>query len=161
MGSSVSVFVEIPYGSSNKYEFDIEKNSFKLDRVLYSPMYYPAEYGEIPQTLAEDGDPLDALVLVTHPTFSGCIIDTRIIGALTMADEKGKDDKLIGVPVNDPRFANVNSLKDISPHILEEIKHFFETYKDLEKKQVKIDKWEDKSSALKILDRAVQNYGKS
>jgi inorganic pyrophosphatase len=100
----MEVFVEIPKGNNNKYEFDKERGVFRLDRVLYSPVYYPADFGFLQDTLADDGDPLDAMVLTTFPTFPGCMIQARIIGMFIMEDEKGRDEKILGVPVRDPRF---------------------------------------------------------
>ncbi|RLG55083.1 MAG: inorganic diphosphatase, partial [Candidatus Hydrothermarchaeota archaeon] len=126
------VLVEIPEGSQNKYELDKEFEVFKLDRVLHSPLHYPADYGHVPSTLCEDGDPIDVLVLTTEPTFPGCLIKVRPIGLIEMEDEKGIDDKILAVPVDDPRFSHVKDIEDISQHILKEITHFFEMYKALE-----------------------------
>ncbi|MCL6597858.1 MAG: inorganic diphosphatase [Alicyclobacillus macrosporangiidus] len=157
---NVDVFIEIPKGSQNKYEFDKEAGVFRLDRVLYSPMFYPADYGYIQNTLAEDGDPLDALVLVSNPTFPGCVIETRVVGVLLMADDKGQDEKLIGVATKDPRFAHVQTLEDIPAHILKEIAHFFQVYKDLEGKETRIDGWKGVEDAERILSEALERYGK-
>jgi len=154
----VDVFVEIPTGSQNKYEYDKEAGVFRLDRVLFSPMHYPTEYGYLENTLALDGDPLDALVLTTFPTFPGCVISTRIIGVLIMADDKGQDEKLLGVPVDDPRWKHVHSLKDISEHTLKEISHFFERYKDLENKVTKIEGWEGPEKASQLIDECLARY---
>jgi inorganic pyrophosphatase len=150
----VDAFIEIPTGSQNKYEFDKETGRFKLDRVLFSPFHYPTEYGYIENTLAEDGDPLDILVLTSFPTFPGCVIETRVIGVLIMTDDKGKDEKLLGVPTEDPRFRHVQTLEDVAPHILDEIAHFFSVYKDLEKKKVTIDGWEGLETASRLLEEA-------
>lgn len=154
----IDVFVEIPTGSQNKYEFDKENNVFRLDRVLYSPMHYPTEYGYIEDTLAKDGDPLDALVITSFPTFPGCVITSRIIGVLVMSDDKGQDEKLLAVPKDDPRFKEVQSLGDISPHILKEIEHFFTVYKDLEQKETKIEGWEDANFAINLYHECVERY---
>ncbi|OUN00991.1 MAG: inorganic diphosphatase [Paenibacillaceae bacterium ZCTH02-B3] len=154
----VEALIEIPAGSQNKYEYDKEKKRFVLDRVLYSPMHYPTEYGYLEGTLAEDGDPLDILVLTTFPTFPGCVIETRVIGALIMSDEKGQDEKLLGVPVNDPRWNHVNSLDDVSPHILKEIAHFFERYKDLENKKTVIEGWKDAEFAKRLYEECARRY---
>ncbi len=148
----VEAFIEIPKGSQNKYEFDKEAHVFRLDRVLYSPFHYPTEYGYIEDTLAEDGDPLDVLVLTTLPTFPGCVIETRVIGVLVMADDKGQDEKLLGVPTKDPRFAEVHTLEDVPPHTLKEIAHFFQVYKDLENKITRIEGWRGVEDAARILD---------
>lgn len=155
---NIDVFVEIPTGSQNKYEYDKEKNVFRLDRVLYSPMHYPTEYGYIDETLALDGDPLDALVLTSFPTFPGCVITSRIIGVLVMSDDKGQDEKLLAVPTDDPRYAEVNNLEDVSPHLLKEIEHFFTVYKDLEKKETKIEGWKDASFAANLYQECIQRY---
>lgn len=154
----VETLVEIPTGSQNKYEFDKETNRFKLDRVLFSPFHYPTEYGYIENTLAEDGDPVDVLVVTSFPTFPGCVIDTRIVGVLLMADDKGKDEKLLGVPTEDPRFAQVNSLNDLPPHLLKEISHFFQVYKDLENKKVTIEGWRGADVAARLLEEAKARY---
>jgi len=154
----VEALIEIPAGSQNKYEYDKEKGRFVLDRVLYSPMHYPTEYGYLEGTLAEDGDPLDILVLTTFPTFPGCVIETRVIGALIMSDDKGQDEKLLGVPVNDPRWNHVNSLEDVSPHILKEIAHFFQVYKDLENKKTVIEGWKDAEFAKQLYEDCVRRH---
>lgn len=154
----VEVFIEIPAGSQNKYEFDKEKGVLRLDRVLFSPVHYPTDYGYVPETLEEDGDPIDVLVMVTNPTIPGCVIDTRIVGVLAMADDKGVDNKLLGVPVKDPRFSHVKDLKDVPPHVLREIEHFFKTYKDLEGKTTDIRGWADAAQAAKTLAAAKANY---
>lgn len=154
----VEAFIEIPAGSQNKYEFDKERGIFKLDRVLFSPMFYPAEYGYIDDTLALDGDPLDILVITTNPTFSGCVIDARVLGYLNMEDGGVDDQKLIAVPTEDPRFADYTSINDLPTHILEEISHFFRTYKDLELKRTKIGGWEDAEAAAKLIDECFARY---
>jgi inorganic pyrophosphatase len=154
----VDAFIEIPAGSQNKYEYDKEKGVFRLDRVLFSPMHYPTEYGYLENTLAEDGDPLDILVLTTFPTFPGCVIKSRVIGVLLMSDDKGQDEKLLAVPVDDPRFNEVNSLDDVAPHILKEIAHFFQVYKDLENKETNIIGWRDAEFAANLYDECVKRY---
>src|SRR6476646_2892565 len=118
--SEINVVVEIPRGSSNKIEYDPEIEAFRLDRVLYSPLYYPCEYGFVPGTLFEDGDPLDILVLSTQPTFTGCLLVARPVGVLKMGDDKGPDDKILGVSAHDPRFEQVMRLTDVSEHRLKE-----------------------------------------
>jgi inorganic pyrophosphatase len=154
----VEAFIEIPKGSQNKYEYDKERGVFLLDRVLYSPMFYPTEYGYLEGTLALDGDPLDILVLTTNPTFPGCVIETRVIGVLVMSDDKGQDEKLLGVPKSDPRFKEVNSLNDVEPHVLKEISHFFQVYKDLENKKTVIEGWKDADFAAKLYEECVERY---
>jgi inorganic pyrophosphatase len=129
---SIEVFVEIPKGSRNKYEYDHDRNVIKLDRRLFSATVYPADYGFIPGTLGDDGDPLDALVLLADPTFPGCLVDARPIAVFWMDDEAGGDAKIICAPVGDPEFERVHDLDDLPVHLLAEIKHFFTVYKDLE-----------------------------
>lgn len=154
----VNAFIEIPTGSQNKYEFDKETGKFMLDRVLYSPMHYPAEYGYLDGTLALDGDPLDILVLTTFPTFPGCVIESRVIGVLIMSDDKGQDEKLLGVPVNDPRWKDINTLEDIPQHKLKEIMHFFQVYKDLENKKTVIEGWKNAEFAEQLYQACVARY---
>jgi inorganic pyrophosphatase len=129
---SIEVFVEIPKGSRNKYEYDHDRHVIKLDRRLFSATVYPADYGFIPGTLGEDGDPLDALVLLADPTFPGCLVDARPVAVFWMDDEKGGDAKIICAPVGDPELERVHDLDDLPAHLLAEIKHFFTVYKDLE-----------------------------
>ncbi|MEN9406161.1 MAG: hypothetical protein RLZ12_445 [Bacillota bacterium] len=157
----VDAFIEIPTGSQNKYEYDKERRIFQLDRVLFSPMHYPAEYGYLPGTLAKDGDPLDILVLSTHPTFPGCTIQSRVIGVLLMSDDKGQDEKLLAVPQVDPRFNNINSLQEIPAHTLKEIAHFFEVYKNLENKETVINGWQDKETAQVLYQECIKRYQNS
>lgn len=154
----VDAFIEIPTGSQNKYEYDKESGTFRLDRVLFSPMHYPTEYGYLDNTLALDGDPLDILVLTTFPTFPGCVIRSRVVGVLVMSDDKGQDEKLLAVPVDDPRWDGVNSLEDVQPHVLKEIEHFFRVYKDLENKTTKIDGWEGPEKAATLIDECLARY---
>ena len=139
----VLAFIEIPKGSRNKYEFDAARGSFKLDRVLFSSVHYPADYGFIMDTLWDDGDPLDVLVLITEPTFTGCIIEARPIGGLDMTDERGSDFKVLAVPTADPYFRHVQTLNDLPGHLPKEIANFFETYKILEDKPTSILGWHD------------------
>lgn len=154
----IDVLIEIPKGSNNKYEYDKEKKAFRLDRVMYSPVYYPADYGFLENTLADDGDPLDAMVLTTHPTFPGCIITAKVIGMFIMEDEKGRDEKIMSVPKDDPRFNNINSLYDLEEHILREYRHFFSVYKDLEEKKVKIHGWAGIEEALEVIEKSKAAY---
>jgi inorganic pyrophosphatase len=138
----LEVLIEIPKGSRNKYEYDKGRGVIRLDRMLFSSVHYPCDYGFIPETLAEDDDPLDALVLVWEPTFPGCIIDVRPVGMLRMKDEKGVDEKVLCVPLNDPLWNHVHSLDDVPPHLLKEIDNFFSIYKELEGKKTKTKGWE-------------------
>jgi inorganic pyrophosphatase len=137
----IVAFIEIPRGSRNKYEFDEETNTWHLDRVLYSSVHYPTDYGFVPDTLADDGDHLDICVLMTEPSFPGCTIMARPLGGLDMQDEKGEDFKLLAVPVNDPRFHHYRQLEQVGKHWLREIETFFATYKLLEGKETTIVGW--------------------
>jgi inorganic pyrophosphatase len=150
----VEVVVEIPRGSRNKYELDKERGIIVLDRVLYSSVHYPTDYGFIAGTLALDGDALDALVVVDEPTFPGCHIIARPIGVLDMRDEKGPDHKILAVPVGDPRFANIRDLSDIGQHWLLEIENFFQTYKALEPKWTEVVGWETADVAQRVIQEA-------
>lgn len=154
----VNVLVEIVGGSRNKYEFDKEMNAFILDRVLYSSVQYPFDYGFIPNTLGDDGDPLDGLVIMDEPTFPGCVIAARPIGFLEMIDSGDRDEKILCVPADDPRYAGVNSLKDIAPHRLEEVAEFFRTYKNLQKKVTEILGWQDVDKVQSLVDQGIKAY---
>ncbi|MFN3649998.1 MAG: inorganic diphosphatase [Armatimonadota bacterium] len=147
----VHAIVEIPKGSSNKYEFDLHHEVFFLDRVLYSPLYYPCDYGWVAGTLSEDGDPLDILVLGSHPTFPGCVVSARPVGGLAMADEHGTDFKVLAVSSRDPRFTDVLDLQSLNPHLLREIEHFFRVYKDLEQKETDVLGWVDLSETYRVI----------
>lgn len=146
-----NVVIEIPRGSTNKYEVDKESGLMKLDRVLFSPLFYPFDYGYIPQTHYLDGDPVDALVLITHPTFPGCIVEASPIGVLSMSDENGPDEKIMCVATKDPRYGYRTSLEQLNEHTTKEITHFFEVYKQLENKEVLIHGWKDRETALDII----------
>lgn len=154
----VTAIVEIPAGSRNKYELDKETGHFKLDRVLYSAVHYPGDYGFIPRTLHEDGDPLDVLVKINEPTFPGCQITVRPIGVLMMLDKGEPDDKILGVPADDPYFHDVASLDDVSPHYLKEVEHFFQIYKDLEGKRIELRGWKPREAAEEIILRSMERY---
>ena len=147
----IEVVVEIPRGSRNKYEFDKARGVVVLDRVLYSSVHYPTDYGFVTGTLAQDGDALDALVVVYEPTFPGCHIMARPIGVLDMKDEKGPDQKILAVPIGDPRFDEVRDLQDIGNHWLLEIENFFKTYKALEPKWTEVVGWENASVAQQVI----------
>ena len=157
---TVSVMIEIPKGCRNKYEYDKKRKVIKFDRMLFSAMHYPSDYGFIPKTLAQDGDPLDALVLVWEPTFPGCFIEAKPVGLFKMWDEKGPDEKILCVPILDPLWNHLNSLKDVPPHLLKEIEHFFAVYKDLEEKKTGVEGWEDRESAIRIIKESRQRYVK-
>lgn len=152
----INVLIEIPAGSKNKYEFDKELNAFALDRVLYSSVQYPYDYGFVPNTLADDGDPLDGMVLIDQPTFPGCVIPARPIGMLEMIDGGDRDEKILCVPDKDPRYAQVKSLKDIAPHRLDEIAEFFRSYKNLEKKVTEILGWKDIDQVMPLVEKCVK-----
>ena len=159
----INAIIEIPYGSSVKYEVDKESGAVVVDRVMYSAMFYPANYGFIPHTLADDEDPVDILVLNEYPLQAGSVIKCRLIGVLIMEDESGMDEKLIAVPVSkiDPRYDKINSLDDLPKITLDRIKNFFETYKMLEpNKWVKVKDYRSKDEAIKILQKAIENYKK-
>ena len=153
-----NVVVEIPSGSQNKYEYDAELGTFKLDRVLFSPMHYPGDYGFVPQTLFTDGDPMDALVLVTFPTLPGMVIEVRTIGVLEFVDDGEEDHKLLCVPVNDIRYKEMKSMDDIAEPYLNEISHFFKVYKELEGKTVEVKGWHGSDIAKQILLDSVERY---
>jgi len=145
--------VEIPRGSTNKYEIDQDTGLVRLDRVLYSPLFYPFDYGYIPQTLYLDGDPLDVLVLVSHPTIPGCLIEASAIGLLEMRDEKGPDEKVLCVAKKDPRYGYRTDLTQVNDHTLKEIIHFFEVYKNLEEKSVEVVGWHGPEVARTLIEK--------
>jgi inorganic pyrophosphatase len=150
----VIVVVEIPAGSRNKYELDHDSGEIFLDRRLFTSMAYPADYGFIDGTLGEDGDPLDALVIVGEPTFPGCHIRARPVGVFHMADEKGPDEKVIAVPLNDTASAHVYDIHDIQPEFRQEIEHFFQVYKDLEEKKTETYGFGNRSDAERVIVEA-------
>jgi inorganic pyrophosphatase len=150
----VVVFVEIPAGSRNKYEYDPQLGGIVLDRRLFTSMSYPADYGFIEATLGEDGDPLDALVLAGDPTFPGCRIRARPIGVFYMTDEKGADEKIICTSINDPAWGRVHDIHDLQPEFRDEIEHFFQVYKDLEKKQTATRGFGNRTEALEVIAAA-------
>jgi inorganic pyrophosphatase len=154
-GDITNVVIEIPMGTRNKYEYEKTEGVFRLDRVLFTPFHYPVDYGFIPRTWYEDGDPLDAMVMTRFPTFPGCVID-----ALRMKDDKGLDDKLLLVPTGDPSFKEHFSIIELPSAVLDEIAHFFQRYKELEGKSVTIDGWYEKEEALKMLEHARELYNK-
>lgn len=155
---TVNVLIEIPKGSRNKYEYDKSKGVIKFDRMLFSAVHYPSDYGFIPETLGEDGDPSDALVLVWEPTFPGCLIEAKPIGLFKMTDEKGPDEKILCVPLGDPHWNHIEKLEDLHPHLLKEIEHFFAIYKELEEKKTGVEGWADKKMALEVIKKSKQRY---
>ncbi len=155
---TLTVMIEIPKGSRNKYEYDHERHAIKFDRMLFSAMHYPSDYGFITDTLAEDGDPLDALVLVWEPTFPGCVMDVRPVGLFKMRDEKGPDAKILCIPLGDPLWNHIKGLGDVPPHLLKEIEHFFTVYKELEQKKTGVEGWEGLEAALATIEDAQERY---
>ncbi|HLG70552.1 MAG TPA: inorganic diphosphatase [Chloroflexota bacterium] len=158
-GELLNVLVEIPRGSQNKYEYDFERRAIRLDRVLYSSVHYPADYGFIEDTLAEDGDHLDALVLADQPTFPGCWVRARPVAVLKMEDYNGLDYKILCACADDPRQEDVQDLDTVPRHFLSEVEHFFNVYKDLEPgKTTTLRGWGPRSEALEVIRRAQQTY---
>ncbi|AWS44343.1 inorganic diphosphatase [Streptosporangium sp. 'caverna'] len=150
------MIVETPQRSRNKYEMDPAKQRIRLDRLLFTSTAYPYDYGFVPGTLAEDDDPLDALVLGESPTFPGCVINVRPVGVFWMHDERGPDAKVLCVPANDPRFANIQDIQDVQAYVLNEIGHFFDVYKDLEPgKSTNVRGWESRAEAEAVVSQAV------
>ncbi len=154
----VYALIEVPAGSHNKYEYDKELGIFTVDRVLYSPVHYPTDYGFIPQSYYEDGDPLDVMVIMDEPTFPGCLIAVRPIGLMNMVDTGDRDDKVIAVPDKDPIYTDVRDIADLPQHMLKEIAHFFEVYKQLEGKKTDVLGWEGSQSAKASVLRALELY---
>lgn len=152
------VVVEIPKGRRSKFEVDKKTGLFKLDRYLYSSSHYPGDYGFIPGTLAEDGDALDVLVMVNEPTFTGCLIEARVVGLFRMDDRGAHDYKILGVPDRDPLFADYEELSDVPPHFLREVEHFFSTYKQLEGVQVEPQGWRDREAALEEVRLSAKRF---
>ena len=154
----IRMIVEIPKNSGNKYEYDKEIGVFRLDRALYSPMHYPGDYGFVPGSLAEDGDPLDVLALVDEPSYPGVLILVRPVGVLHMVDQQEPDQKILAVPNRNPRYDQIRKIEDVFPHNLREIEHFFTIYKELEEKQTRIEGWEGVEAAREIIVTARHRY---
>jgi inorganic pyrophosphatase len=154
----VTAIIEIPQGSRNKYELDKESGILKLDRVLYSAMHYPGEYGFIPRTLADDGDPLDILVRMHEQTFPGCMIEARPVGVLRLLDRGEPDDKVLAVPSHDPSHEEYFDIADLPQHYLKEVEHFFLVYKDLEGKRMQILGWEKSDAAIRVIEESIERY---
>ena len=154
----VRMIVEIPLNSSNKYEYDGKLGVFRLDRALYSPMHYPGDYGFIPGTLAEDGDPMDVLALVQAPSFPGVMIEVRPVGILNMVDQDERDQKVVAVPNRNPRYDEIHTVDQIFPHIRREIEHFFAIYKELEGKLTTMNGWGGPREARKAIVESRKKY---
>ncbi len=155
----LTIIVEIPKGSRNKYEWDHELNALKLDRFLFSSMVYPTDYGFVPDTLGLDGDPLDAMVCVSEATFPGCMIEVKPIALFKMQDDKGIDDKVLCVPLQDPSWNKLERLDDLPDQLRDEIAHFFSVYKDLEQKKVTVDGWYPREVAIEEIAAARRRFG--
>ncbi|MEI6590440.1 MAG: inorganic diphosphatase [Actinomycetes bacterium] len=156
---SYEAVIEIPRGSRNKYEIDHETGRVHLDRVLFTPFVYPVDYGYFDNTLGGDGDPLDALVLLEFPVYPGVVVSVRAVGVLPMEDDGGIDEKVICVPAKDPRWAHIQDINDVPEQTKNEIKHFFEHYKDLEpSKWVKVGEWAGKAVAEKLIQEAIERF---
>ena len=158
MNQVFDALIEIPYGSRNKYEIDKETGRVRLDRVLYSAMAYPGEYGYIENTLAPDGDPLDILVIASEPTVPGCIVPARVLGYLATVDRGMEDYKLIAVVDCDPRYAHIQRLEDLSPFVLQEISNFFENYKVLQQMHVDVCGYMSLEATLNVIEQCKQRY---
>lgn len=154
----VRMIVEIPKNSNNKYEYDGALGVFRLDRPLYSPMFYPGDYGFIPGTLADDGDPLDIIALVEIPSFPGCLIEARPIAVLNMLDQEELDQKVLAVPNRSPRYAEVHTLEQVAPHVRRELEHFFAIYKELEGKRTRMQGWGGVRDARQAILRSRRLY---
>ena len=158
----VDVVIEIPMGQRNKYEMDHASGRIRLDRMLFTSTRYPADYGFIEDTLADDGDPLDALVLLDEPTFPGCLINCRVIGMFRMRDEMGNDEKVLCVPATDPRMEHLQDIRHVPEFQRLEIQHFFEVYKAIEPgKSVQADAWADRRAAEAEIDACRKRFAES
>jgi len=158
----IEMIVEVPQGSRNKYEMDHETGRIRLDRMLFTSTRYPLDYGFIPGTLAEDGDPLDALVMLDEPTFPGCYVLARPVAVFWMSDEHGPDAKILAVPAHDPRAAGIRDLSDVPAYLTAEIGHFFDIYKEIEPgKGTDVRGWQDRASAEEVIEEALSRAGQA
>lgn len=158
---AMNVIVEIPKFSKNKYEIDKETGIIALDRVMHTAQDYPFDYGFVPQTLFDDGDALDVVLLTTYPLLPGILVKARPIAIMEMTDGGDRDDKVVAVPVDDPRFSDMQDLKDLNQHFIKEMAHFFETYKKIQNKEVTVGAWQDKAAAMEAFTRSCEMYQKS
>lgn len=154
----VTAVIEIPAQGRNKYELDKDLGVFRLDRVMHSAVHYPGDYGFIQRTLGDDGDPLDIIVLMSEPVFTGCLVDVRPVGVFKLIDRGENDEKIIAVPTKDPFAGSIQDLGDIRPHALREIEHFFQVYKDLEGTRTESQGFEDRRVAEELITQAIRNY---
>jgi inorganic pyrophosphatase len=154
----VNAMIEIPQGSRCKYEIDKESGLLKLDRIIYSAFYYPCNYGFIPQTYGGDKDPLDILVITSMPVQAYCLMEAKVVGVMQMVDNGEADDKIIAVAANDPSVRHYNNIEELPKHFFDELRHFFQEYKKLENKTVVVEDLADKTTALKIIQDAIDYY---
>ncbi|MEZ4200172.1 MAG: inorganic diphosphatase [Candidatus Paceibacterota bacterium] len=154
----MNVIIEIPRGSKNKYEIDKDTGMIALDRVMHTAQDYPFDYGFVPQTLFDDGDALDVVVVTTYPLAPGILVKARPVGIMEMIDGGERDDKIVAVPVDDPRFDHIQELTDLNPHFEKEMSHFFETYKKVQNKEVSVGPWHGKAEAMEAFEKSRQMY---
>lgn len=154
----VTAVIEIPAHGRNKYELDKDLGVFRLDRVMHSAMHYPGDYGFIPRTLGDDADPLDIIVMMSEPVFTGCLVEVRPVGVFELVDRGENDEKIIAVPITDPFAGSIRDLNDIRPHALREIEHFFQVYKDLEGTRTESRGFRDRAAAESLIVQAMENY---
>ena len=160
-GRAFSCIIEIPKGSRNKYEYDHERNAIVLDRFLFSSVVYPTDYGFIPETLGQDGDPLDVMCCVSEATFPGCIIEAKPIALFRMEDDAGLDDKVLAVPLTDPGWSTFETLDDVPEQLQNEIAHFFTVYKQLENKKVEVEGWFSREDAIEEIEASRARFRES
>ncbi len=158
---TMNVVIEIPKFSKNKYEIDKETGMIALDRVMHTAQDYPFDYGFVPRTLFDDGDALDVVLLTTYPLMPGILVKARPVAIMEMTDGGDRDDKIVAVPVDDPRFSDMQDIGDINKHFLKEMSHFFETYKKIQNKEVSVGQWHGKDVAKSAFNKSVEMYNKS
>jgi len=154
----MNVIIEIPKFSKNKYEIDKETGIIALDRVMHTAQDYPFDYGFVPQTLFDDGDALDVVLMTTYPLAPGILVKARPVAIMEMIDGGERDDKVVAVPVDDPRFDHIQDMSDINPHFIKEMTHFFETYKKVQEKEVEVGKWSGKDAAMEAFEKSCTMY---